>query len=197
MQPQGTTVTPPPVALFVATTEGATRALGGRSELSVTTFPFRVGRERRVGAPAHPTSAELRLGVESQLNDIYLPDPARKHLHISARHFAVEYVAGSFFLRDRGSSCGTIVSGQRIGGDRKGGRTELRSGDEIVIGTHSSPYVFRFEIGTACFARGNDAINGSVFRVAQIDGPPDQPDLNLSADPLPRRTQRDEVTRAF
>jgi pSer/pThr/pTyr-binding forkhead associated (FHA) protein len=137
------------VAVFVATTEEATRAMGGRSELPVTAFPFRVGRERRVEAPAHPTSAELRLSVESQFNDIYLPDPARKHLNISAKHFAIEYVDGNFFLLNRGSSCGTIVAGQRIGGDRKGGRTELRSGDEIVVGTHSSPSVFRFEIATS------------------------------------------------
>jgi pSer/pThr/pTyr-binding forkhead associated (FHA) protein len=146
MQPQGTAVTPPRVATLVAITEEATHALGGRSGVPVTTFPFRVGRERRVGPPAYPTSGELRLGVESPLNDFYLPDPARKHLHISAKHFAVEYVDETFFLRDRGSACGTIVAGQRIGGKRKGGRIKLRSGDEIVIGTDTSPYVFRFEV---------------------------------------------------
>ena len=148
MHPEGTTVAPPPVASLVATTEEATRALGGRSDVRVTTFPFRVGRERRVRASAQPTSGDLRLGVESQLNDVYLPDPLRKRLHISGKHFAVEYAADKFFLRDRGSECGTIVAGRRIGGHRKGGRTELRSGDEIVVGTDTSPYVFRFEVAT-------------------------------------------------
>jgi len=135
----------PPVDSLVATTEEATRALGGRSEVRVTTFPFRVGRDRRVGAFAHPTSRDLRLGVESQSNDVYLPDPLKKHLHISGEHFAVEYATDKSFLRDRGSACGTIVAGRQIGGVRKEGRTELRSGDEIVVGTDRSPYVFRFE----------------------------------------------------
>ncbi len=148
MQPQEPTATPRPVASLVATTEEATQALGGRSDVRVETFPFRVGRERRVETSARSGSEDLRIGVEPQLNDVYLPDPLRKHLHISGKHFAVEHVADKFFLRDRGSACGTIVAGRQIGGDRKGGRTELRSGDEIVVGTERSPYVFRFELAT-------------------------------------------------
>jgi len=69
-------------------------------------------------------------------------------LQISREHFAIERATGSYFLVDRGSACGTIVAGRHIGGDRAGGRTELRSGDEIVVGTDGSPYVFRFEIAT-------------------------------------------------
>jgi hypothetical protein len=71
MQPQGTAVTPPPVATLVAITEEATHALGGRSGVPVTTFPFRVGRERRVGGMSR---ALLKLGGGSGeiLRDIHL-----------------------------------------------------------------------------------------------------------------------------
>ena len=148
MEPQESAATRPPVALLVATTDEARRSLGDKSNLRIATFPYRVGRERRVAGSAHPRSADLRLGVAPQLNDLHLIDPWRKHLQISREHFAIEYTADGFFLLDRGSACGTIVAGRHIGGDRTGGRTELRSGDEIVVGTDTSPFVFRFEIAT-------------------------------------------------
>jgi predicted component of type VI protein secretion system len=64
-------------------------------------------------------------------------------------HFAIEWIDGVFVLTDRGSSCGTIVSGTRIGGYRQGGRVELRHGDEVTVGTGRSPYVFRFSAAPA------------------------------------------------
>lgn len=148
MEPETHTPTPPPVALLVATTDEARHSLCDKSTLRMATFPFRVGRESRVATPVEPRIAELRLGVAPQLNDVYLLDPWRTHLQISREHFAIEYTADGFFLLDRGSACGTIVAGRHIGGDRTGGRTELRNGDEIVIGTDKSPFVFRFEIAT-------------------------------------------------
>ena len=148
MEPQEATATPPPAALLVATTEEATRALGGRSEVRVTTLPFRVGRERRGGYSARPASFDQRIGAHRQLNDVYLLDSMRKHLYVSGEHFAIERAADTFVLLDRGSACGTVVGGTRVGGDRTGGRSALRSGDEIVVGTRRSPYVFRFEIAT-------------------------------------------------
>lgn len=135
-----------PVATLVAVTEEARRALGGQREVRVTQFPFKVGRESRVAAPANPRLIELRLGVAPQVNDVYLVEPAWADLlQISREHFAIELAAGQFFLVDRGSACGTMVAGTQVGGDRTGGRTELRSGDELIVGTDESPYVFRFE----------------------------------------------------
>lgn len=61
----------------------------------------------------------------------------------------IECIDGLFFLTDRRSACGTIVAGRRIGGRRKGGRTELRDGDEVIVGTSKSPYVFRFRVAPA------------------------------------------------
>ena len=133
-------------AVLVATTEEATRSIADQSSLRIETFPFRVGRERRAARSYFPRMREQRLGSAHQLNDLYLLELVRRHLQISREHFAIERTPDSFLLVDRGSACGTIVSGRHIGGDRAGGRIDLRSGSEIVVGTNSSPYVFRFEI---------------------------------------------------
>ena len=86
----------------------------------------------------------------SRTNDIYLVEPHYVDiLSISREHFTVEHVGGRFFLIDRDSACGTIVAGKRVGGaGRVEGRTELRSGDVIVVGPENSRYVFRFEAST-------------------------------------------------
>ena len=87
---------------------------------------------------------EQRLGRAPQLNDVYLKEPAWGLSQISRDHFAIERIEDEFFVVDRGSVTGTIVAERRIGGHRKGGRTALRSGDQITVGDERSPYVFRF-----------------------------------------------------
>ena len=141
------TATQEPVASLVALTEEARRALGNRSGVPVASLPFRVGRERRTPS-ARSVPQEERRGATPQLNDVYLLDSMRKHLFVSGAHFAIDREADSFVLMDRGSACGTVVAGTRVGGRRTGGRTELRSGDEIVVGTRTSPYVYRFEVAS-------------------------------------------------
>ncbi|MBI3047735.1 MAG: FHA domain-containing protein [Acidobacteria bacterium] len=138
----------PAIAALVAVTEEARRALSGRHAVDIARCPFLVGRESRSpNLPATPPKVELRLGIAPQVNDIYLVEPAWTDLlHISREHFLIDRVGDQFFVVDRGSVCGTIVSGKRIGGGRRGGRTELRHGDVIVVGTSSSDYVFRFEV---------------------------------------------------
>ena len=122
----------PVVARLVAVTDEAEAALGGRREVLVTGYPFRVGRHIENGA------AE---------NDLHLYDMnTGRSLHVSAVHFEIEYVDGGFVLVDRGSACGTIVSGRRIGGNRRGGTAPLLDGDELVVGTRRSRYVFRFAV---------------------------------------------------
>ncbi len=131
----------------MAVTNEAKLALGGRREVHITRFPFKIGRESRVAPPTNPPIVERRPGTAPESNDAYLVERAGAHLlQISREHFAIEYASDQFFLVDRGSACGTIVAGTRIGGHQKGGRTELRDGDEVIVGTNKSPYVFRFEI---------------------------------------------------
>jgi hypothetical protein len=137
------------VASLVAVTPEAERALCGVREVQVTHFPFKVGREYRVADsdPARPLGLQQRLGVAPQVNDMYLAEPPYADIfYISREHFTIERVGDRFFLTDRGSACGTIVAGKQVGGNRVGGRTELRSGDDIVLGTYETGYVFRFEV---------------------------------------------------
>lgn len=138
------------VAVLVATTREATLALGGRRDVRVTRLPFKVGRECRLAALADPSLLERRTGHAPQMNDVYLVEPSAAGVsHVSREHFAIEYAVDQFVLVDRGSACGTSVAGTQVGGNRSGGRTPLRSGDEIIVGTHESPFVFRFEIEDA------------------------------------------------
>ena len=139
-----------PVAVLVATTGDAKAALGGQRELRLASFPFKAGRESRYKEARKPVHVELRRGTAPQLNDVYLLEPPWADLlHISREHFAIEWVNARFFLVDRGSACGTIVAGRGVGGNRTGGRVELHNGDEIIVGTDTSPYVFRFEVRPA------------------------------------------------
>lgn len=137
------------VARLVALTEEAEHALGGARELLLTAFPVRFGRERRTFEPGAPVAEDIRHGSAPQLNDVYLYElPDSTSLHISGAHFAIEQVDDRFFVVDRGSACGTIVAGERVGGKRAGGRGELHHGDEIVVGTSRSRYIFRFVVGS-------------------------------------------------
>ena len=140
-----------PTATLVAVTDEARRALGA-DEVRVVIGSFKFGRERRTAPREMKLPAALRDqrgGAGPELNDVYLPEDPAAALQIAGAHFTIEDDDGQFFLTDRGSSCGTIVAGQRLGGRRKGGRTELRDGDEIIVGTRSSPYIFRFQIDPA------------------------------------------------
>ncbi len=150
MSRNGSVVSSPSVATLVTitpVTKEAKLALDNQREVRITHFPFKIGRESRVATPANPPPIELRLGRAPQLNDLYLVEPRWADLlQISREHFAIEYGSDQFFLVDRGSACGTIVAGTRIGGHQKGGRPELRDGDEVIVGTHKSRYVFRFRV---------------------------------------------------
>lgn len=126
----------------------AERALGGRHDVRIERFPFKVGRESRSLASATSQYTELRLGTLPELNDLYLLEPAWADiLEISREHFAIDSEEGRFWLTDRGSACGTVVAGTQVGGNRAGSRIELRSGDVIIVGSASSEYAFRFETG--------------------------------------------------
>ncbi len=97
-----------------------------------------------VGRRRSTASADVHVQAETTL---FLLDRADDHTrYISREHFSIEYDAGRFSVVDLCSTCGTIVGGRRIGGNREGGQGELRDQDEIVIGSASSRYAFRFEV---------------------------------------------------
>lgn len=127
-------------ARLVALTAEARDALGGVPAAVITRFPAMIGRRRSTA------SADVHVEAETTL---FLLDRADGHTrHISREHFAIEHDAGRFSVVDLRSTCGTIVAGRRIGGNRKGGQGELRDQDEIVVGNASSRYAFRFEVFT-------------------------------------------------
>jgi len=136
-----------PSAILVPVTDEARTAIGHRSEVRLTGFPFKVGRESRVGRfEKLKAEVERRLGGLPPMNDLFLIEPSAHPFHISREHFAIDYVDGKFVLVDRESACGTGVGGDRVGSDRRSRQAILQDGDEIVVGAANSPFVFRFLI---------------------------------------------------
>lgn len=114
-------------------------------DVTIKTFPFRVGREARTHLMAKlPVFGERRHTRADPNNDLYVRDMGRP-LNVSREHFMIERNEdGSYELIDRGSACGTIVNGNVIGGEYTGGRCPLFDGDTIVVGTHESAIAFEF-----------------------------------------------------
>ena len=133
------------VALLALTPE-ARSALGG-SEVVITAFPFRVGREsRRTHWAGARMVSESRTPGAKPNNDLYLPD-GEEPLNVSREHFQIERGGAGFALVDRKSTCGTLVEGVLVGGETQGGTVPLRDGDVIIAGTSRSPFTFKFRVG--------------------------------------------------
>lgn len=117
--------------VMVGLTPPALKSLGG-SPLSITHFPFRIGRKTDARNPL------------SQ-NDLAIDDQAP--FNVSRNHCLLEWAAGRCFLVDRGSRLGTVMSGARIGGSSRTARLELPEGDgELALGGAESPYRFRITV---------------------------------------------------
>ena len=134
-------------ALIVALTEPGKLALGG-AEFAITQFPWRVGREsRKYDSPEKKAFfADKRSPTNKPNNDLYLVEETDL-INVSREHFQIDREGGGFVLLDRGSTLGTIVEGQTVGGENAGGRVVLRDADVIIVGSPTSPYVFKFRIG--------------------------------------------------
>ena len=133
-------------ARLVALTTEAHAALGA-GELEITRFPYRVGRESR-GIQRTPQGViiERRTSGSQPTNELYLLE-RDEPLNVSREHFAIDRDNTGYVLVDRGSTCGTLVEGQTVGGDARGGRIALHDGDVIIVGTSRSPHVFKFRVG--------------------------------------------------
>jgi hypothetical protein len=123
------------------------REAARRDTIALDHFPFRVGRESRLGVHHGALQVmERRKQAEDPSNDLYLLDTG-KVLNISRQHFQIEQSTnGTYELVDRGSACGTIVGNQVLGGHDAGGRATLEDGNVIVVGTSASPYVYKFQL---------------------------------------------------
>lgn len=112
----------------------------GDQTIEVTSFPFRVGREARSGKARD----EKRYPTSVPNNDLYLEDAPPYRL--SREHFQIEYRDRQYFVRDRGSSLGSIVNSHPIGGGHDEKVQKLIRGENIIlIGHEDSPFRFIIE----------------------------------------------------
>ena len=133
-------------ALLVALTPESGTALGA-PEREITGFPYRVGRESRGVQPTHHGFVRERRDPGSHpSNDLYLVEGAEP-LNVSREHFEIDRAGAGYLLVDRASTCGTIVEGEIVGGDTRGGTRSLHDGDVIIVGSSRSPYAFKFRVG--------------------------------------------------
>jgi len=143
-------VTPPPAvqnarAVLAALTSEAKAALGS-AEIEITPFPYRVGREnRKMQWTDKGVRSERRVSDSKPNNELYLYEK-NEPMSVSREHFQIDREGSGFVLVDRKSTCGTIVEGDVVGGQNKGGRVTLRDGDVIVVGASISPYIFKFRV---------------------------------------------------
>jgi len=134
-------------ATLFALTVDANNALGG-AQYAITQFPYRVGREsRKYDSPEKKALfANKRSPANKPNNDLYLVEETEL-INVSREHFQIDRADDRFVLQDRGSTLGTIVEGRTVGGENAGGRVVLHDADVIIVGSPTSPYVFKFRIG--------------------------------------------------
>jgi pSer/pThr/pTyr-binding forkhead associated (FHA) protein len=131
---------------LVPLTPEARAALRG-NQLTVAIFPFRIGRDSRGTRWTGAASVtERRRPGSTPNNDLYLPDHDEP-LNVSREHLQIERAQSGFVLVDCKSTCGTLVEGELVGGQARGGSVVLRDGDVIIVGTSRSPFAFKFRLG--------------------------------------------------
>ena len=118
------------------TLEGITpRAAAALPEtpFQITQFPFRIGRQS-------PDPLVY--------NDLMLPDFVP--LQISRHHLVLITQEGRIGVKDRGSTLGSWVDGQQIGGPSGLPGPVFFTGPEglLVLGTWDSPFRYRVSLGT-------------------------------------------------
>jgi len=132
-----------------AVSDEARTALQGRSEVVLSVWPFRIGRESRSSnEPLSREIVERRQGKVQPANDLYLIEEASVKF-ISREHLQIEKTdTGGFQIRDCGSVCGVVIDSTWIGGDRRGGIAPLGFGERVWVGGPDSPYEFIFLDGS-------------------------------------------------
>lgn len=130
-------------------TRGVTRAVitpmtplcGSRTEtgegpIEITKFPFRIGRR---------TSADDGKGTVFSANDYGLNDV--EPFQVSRSHCSIEREGDKYFVRDRGSTLGTVVNDIQIGVNYATLTRDLVKGENIlVVGSARSSFRFRIEL---------------------------------------------------
>jgi CRP-like cAMP-binding protein len=135
--PSAAPVTPPPEGGYqsVVLTACNDHAMARLPESSVTIqkFPFRIGRK-------HDTPGKGATVFAA--NDLPIAD--EKPYQISRNHCSIEREGDHFFVRDRGSSLGTVVNDAAIGLAENSLTQDLRGGEnQILLGSDDSQFQFK------------------------------------------------------
>jgi len=100
------------------------------TNLAIEKFPFRIGRVNDED------------GSVFSSNDFSIPD--KQPFQVSRNHCSIEREGDNYFVRDRGSTLGTIVNDVHIGVQHGTLTVDLKQGENIVVvGSQRSPYKFR------------------------------------------------------
>lgn len=101
--------------------------------ITIAKFPFRIGRKHEVQGKGATVFAS---------NDLAIADD--KPYQISRNHCSIEREGDHFFVRDRGSTLGTMVRDAPIGLAEDTLTADLHGGsNEILLGSDDSPFKFK------------------------------------------------------
>lgn len=132
-------------AVLIALTLESRAALGAM-ELAIAPVPFHVGREsRRIQWTKEGIISERRDTATPPSNHLYLTEKGDP-MNVSREHLQIDRDGDQWLLLDKGSTCGTLVEGNLIGGEHRGGQVVLQDGDVIIVGSGHSPFVFKFRL---------------------------------------------------
>ena len=134
--PSAAPVTPPPEggyqSVILTACNDHARARLPETSVAIQKFPFRIGRK-------HDTPGKGATVFAS--NDLPIADD--KPYQISRNHCSIEREGDNFFVRDRGSSLGTVVNEAPIGLAENSLTHDLRGGEnQILLGSDDSQFQF-------------------------------------------------------
>ena len=114
----------------------ASKFSDGFVSMDVSKFPFKIGRD---------AYGDIGFGTQAFKNAFSIADG--EPFQVSRKHCLIENDAGLFYIRDSGSSLGTIVNGTPIGTKFASLTEVLHEGKNIlVLGSERSPFKFEIEV---------------------------------------------------
>jgi pSer/pThr/pTyr-binding forkhead associated (FHA) protein len=140
-----------PKAVLIPLTEDAkltiTETSNSKKLIPINTFPFKIGRESRMGKSDRGLFVKLRIMSNHARpnNDIYLVDN-KNTIEISKEHFEISNDKDEYLIKDRNSTLGTKLNNIEIGKEQSKYTHILKDGDIIKIGSNHSKYEFQFLI---------------------------------------------------
>ena len=124
------------VTIFPLTPLCASKFSEGFLSVEIVKFPFKIGRDG---------FGDRGFDRSTVKNDLSIPDG--EPFQVSRKHCLIEQEGECFYVRDTGSSLGTIVNGTPIGVKNASLSEVLVLGENrIILGTVRSPYKFQIEI---------------------------------------------------